>query len=205
MFIEFRRYILKGDMLPDWVRVMEDKIFPFIKQHDMNVLASFVCPYDKSQYLWLRQFENDKERVKQYKAVYESEFWGTQIIPNADKMLEWEGIKVINIVPDPVQNLKLLFSPEDFIEFRRIKGKAGKLPEIKNYINGIWQNEMAEKDIIIKAVFTVMQFPDDYLIMLQYQDPEKQKITATLKHDAIADTYLEIPLLKSAGYDHYSG
>jgi hypothetical protein len=184
---------------------MEEKIFPFNKLHGMNVLASFVCPFDKSQYLWLRQFENDEQRVKQYKAVYESEFWGTEIIPNADRMLEWEGIKVINIVPDPVQNLKLIFAKDDFIEFRRIKGKAGRLPEIKHYINDIWSADIAKHGIEVKATFTVMKASDDYLVMLVYQDPGKQKITATLQHDAIIDTYLEIPLLKSAGYNHYSG
>src|SRR5271156_4607965 len=100
MFIEFRRYVIKNDYVNDWIRIMEDKIFPFIADKGMVVLGSYRAPYDKSQYVWLRSFPDDIIRVKQYKAVYESEFWGKEIIPNADKMLEWEGIKVVRFLSD---------------------------------------------------------------------------------------------------------
>ena len=199
MFIEFRRYVIKNDYVNDWIRIMEDKIFPFIADKGMVVLGSYRAPYDKSQYVWLRSFPDDIIRVKQYKAVYESEFWGKEIIPNADKMLEWEGIKVVRFLSD---NPSLSYShqryniePSDYIEFRRFRAKPDQGALLQQFIKSTWEPYLVKQGITPLDFFTLPEFNDEYVLMVKYKDPACQDVGKKLEDKMLFATELD-PLLK---------
>jgi hypothetical protein len=42
--------------------------------------------------VWIRRFENEAERKRLYKEIYESDFWVNEIKPQSGEMLERESI-----------------------------------------------------------------------------------------------------------------
>ena len=54
-----------------------------------------------SVYVWLRRFESEAQREALYKAVYESEYWKTQIAPRVPEDPDRPNNVVTRIVPTP--------------------------------------------------------------------------------------------------------
>ena len=100
-FYELRQYKVLPDKLEGWVRIMEEEIIPFQISKGMVICGSFQGETDPSIYVWLRRFENEEQRVALYAAVYESDFWKTQIAPRVPEYLDRSAIIVTRIVPTP--------------------------------------------------------------------------------------------------------
>ena len=82
MLFELRQYKVKPGQQATWVKLMEEEIIPFQTAKGMVILGSFVGEQDDSVYVWLRRFEDEAERERLYKAVYESDHWQQKIAPN---------------------------------------------------------------------------------------------------------------------------
>jgi hypothetical protein len=100
-FYELRQYKVRPGMMAGWVKIMEEEIIPFQVSKGMVITGSFSGETDDSVYVWLRRFENETEREALYKAVYESDFWKTQIAPKVPEYLDRSGMVVTRIVPTP--------------------------------------------------------------------------------------------------------
>ena len=50
-------------------------------------------------YVWLRRFESEAEREKQYAAVYEDDHWKTSISPRIGALIDREATHVQRIIP----------------------------------------------------------------------------------------------------------
>ncbi len=100
-FYELRQYKVLPDRLDSWVRIMEQEIIPFQISKGMVITGSFQGETDPSVYVWLRRFESEEQRVALYAAVYESDYWKTQIAPRVPEHLDRSGIVVTRIVPTP--------------------------------------------------------------------------------------------------------
>jgi hypothetical protein len=100
-FYELRQYKVRPGMLEAWVKIMEEEIIPFQVSKGMVITDSFQGETDPSVYVWLRRFDSEEQRVALYAAVYESEFWKTQIAPKVPEYLDRSGIVVTRIVPTP--------------------------------------------------------------------------------------------------------
>lgn len=87
MFFELRQYRIKKGKMKQWVRYAEEVLLPFQISQGMVVVGNFVGKKEKDLYVWIRRFENEQERKKLYKKVYESETWLKHIKPEVDKML----------------------------------------------------------------------------------------------------------------------
>jgi NIPSNAP len=87
MFFELRQYRIKKGKMKQWVKYTEEVLIPFQISQGMVVVGSFVGQEEKDLYVWIRRFENEQERKRLYKKVYESETWIKQIKPEVDKML----------------------------------------------------------------------------------------------------------------------
>ena len=99
MFFEFREYRIKGNQRERWVKLMEEVIIPFQQSKGMVVVGSFVGEQEPDLYFWIRRFDSEEERVLQYKAVYETDFWNQQVKPQIDEMLDRSLIKVMRLTP----------------------------------------------------------------------------------------------------------
>jgi hypothetical protein len=98
-FYELRQYKVLPDKLDSWVKMMEADIIPFQVSKGMVITGSFYGETDPSIYVWLRRFESEEQRVALYAAVYESDYWKTQIAPRVPEHLDRSGMVVTRIVP----------------------------------------------------------------------------------------------------------
>jgi len=100
-FYELRQYHVRPGKLAEWLKIMEQEIIPFQVSKGMVICGSFRGETDESVYVWLRRFNSEAEREAQYKAVYESEHWKTQIAPRIPPCLDRDKMVVTRIVPTP--------------------------------------------------------------------------------------------------------
>ncbi|HEX3573180.1 MAG TPA: NIPSNAP family protein [Rhodopila sp.] len=100
-FYELRQYKVLPGKLQSWVKIMEEEIIPFQISKGMVVTGSFQGETDPSIYIWLRRFENEDQRKALYDAVYESEYWKTQIAPRVPEHLDRSAAVITRIVPTP--------------------------------------------------------------------------------------------------------
>jgi hypothetical protein len=88
MFFELRQYRAKPGQRENWVKLMEEVIIPFQVSKGMVIVGSFVSQEDEDHYIWIRRFASEEERVAQYKAVYETDYWKNELSPKAGEMLD---------------------------------------------------------------------------------------------------------------------
>ena len=99
MFFELREYRIKDGKRDRWVALMEEQIIPFQVSKGMVFVGSFVALDEPDLYIWIRRFESEEEKEQQYKAVYESEFWKTEIKPQVEEMFDRERMRITRIEP----------------------------------------------------------------------------------------------------------
>jgi hypothetical protein len=98
-FYELRQYKVLPGKLASWVKIMEEEIIPFQVSKGMVICGSFRGETDESVYIWIRRFESEAQREALYKAVYESDFWKTQIAPRVGEHLDRTAHNIQRIVP----------------------------------------------------------------------------------------------------------
>jgi hypothetical protein len=98
-FYELRQYKVLPGMLASWVKMMETEIIPFQVSKGMVITGSFQGETDPSVYIWLRRFDSEEQRVALYAAVYESEYWKTEIAPRVPEHLDRSAMVITRIVP----------------------------------------------------------------------------------------------------------
>jgi len=106
MFFELREYRIKDGKRERWVKLMENKIIPFQVSKGMVFVGSFVATEEPDLYVWIRRFKNEKERERQYRAVYESEYWKKEIKPEADEMLDRKRMRITRLEATPKSILR---------------------------------------------------------------------------------------------------
>lgn len=100
-FFEIRQYKVLPGKMAGWVDVMEKEIIPFQVSQGMVICGSYRHETDESIYFWIRRFDSEEQRVAQYKAVYESDFWKTKIAPRVPEYLDRSAIIVNRVVATP--------------------------------------------------------------------------------------------------------
>ncbi len=101
MFFELREYRIKDEKRDRWVKLMEEDIIPFQVSKGMVFIASFVAPDEPDLYVWIRRFESEEEAERLYKEVYESDYWKTEIKPQANEMLDRERMRITRLEATP--------------------------------------------------------------------------------------------------------
>ncbi len=92
MLFELRQYRIKNGKRDQWVKLMEEQIIPFQTSRGVVVVGSFIAREEKDLYVWIRRFENEEERQRLYKEIYESDFWINEIRPQSEGLLDRESI-----------------------------------------------------------------------------------------------------------------
>jgi NIPSNAP len=101
VFFELRQYRTRPGQREKWVKFMEEEIIPFQVARGMVIVGSFVGQEEEDLYVWIRRFENEEERKRQYDAVYESDHWKNVIAPQVPMMIDRDAIKVTRIEATP--------------------------------------------------------------------------------------------------------
>lgn len=98
-FYELRQYKVRPGKMADWVKIMEEEIIPFQVSKGVVITGSYRGETDDSCYVWMRRFESEAQREALYKAVYDSDYWKTEIAPRVPDHLDRSAIVVTRIVP----------------------------------------------------------------------------------------------------------
>ena len=98
-FYELRKYKIRRGKMNEWLKLMEGEIIPFQVSKGMVITGSFRGETDDSVYIWLRRFNNEKERERLYRAVYEDPHWTNDIAPRVGKLMQREKIEIQRIIP----------------------------------------------------------------------------------------------------------
>ncbi len=101
MIFELRQYVIRPGQRDNWVKFMEEEVIPFQTRMGMVILGSFVAEEDQSLYVWIRRFADEEERKRLYEAVYQGDYWKSEISPRIPTMLDREQIKVTRLVATP--------------------------------------------------------------------------------------------------------
>ena len=101
MFFELRRYQIKDGKRDQWVRFMEEEIIPFQISKGMVICGSFIDQETPEVYVWIRRFEDEADKERLYKAVYESDHWKNDISPRVGEILDRETIQVTRLEATP--------------------------------------------------------------------------------------------------------
>ena len=113
-FFELRIYQIFPGKMDEWLSFMEKTIMPFQVEQGMVIHGSFVMDSSDqfalengervmnsekkgNNYVWIRRFENQEEKVKLYKAVYESKEWVNNIAPTVANLVDRNSILVHNL------------------------------------------------------------------------------------------------------------
>ena len=100
-FFELRQYKILPGKMDAWVKVMEEDIIPFQIAQGMVICGSYRHETDETVYIWIRRFESEEQRLRQYQAVYESEHWKARIAPRLDELRNPTGRIVNRIMATP--------------------------------------------------------------------------------------------------------
>jgi hypothetical protein len=101
MFFELRQYRMRPGKRETWVKYMEEVIIPFQVSKGMVIVGSFVAQEEEDLYVWIRRFESEAEREKQYHDVYQSDEWKNTIGPPIGDLIDREQIKVTRLEATP--------------------------------------------------------------------------------------------------------
>src|SRR5215471_9679 len=101
MLFELRQYRTQPGQRENWVKYMEEVIIPSQTERGMTILGSFVGEQEDDLYVWIRRFENEQDRERLYKEVYESDHWKNKIAPKIPDMMVREKIVVTRLENTP--------------------------------------------------------------------------------------------------------
>ncbi len=101
MLFELRQYRTKPGMREKWAKFMDEVIIPYQIAKGMVVVGSFVGETEEDLYVWIRRFENEEERERLYKEVYENDYWQNEISPQVGEMIDRTRTVVSRMNPTP--------------------------------------------------------------------------------------------------------
>jgi len=105
-FFELRQYRMRPGQREAWVKCMEEEIIPFQVSKGMVICGSFVGEEDPDLYVWIRRFDSEEDRERQYEAVYQSDYWKNDVGPRVGELIDREQIKVTRIEATPKSVLR---------------------------------------------------------------------------------------------------
>ena len=101
MLFELRQYRVKPGKRDEWVKWAEETVIPFQIAKGVVVVGSFVSPDEDDLYIWIRRFNDQADKDRLYKTVYEDPVWKNEIAPRNAELLFREKIVVTNMTPTP--------------------------------------------------------------------------------------------------------
>jgi hypothetical protein len=80
---------------------MDEIIIPYQVSKGMVVVGSWVGEAEEDLYVWIRRFDNEEERARLYKEVYENDYWQKEISPQVGEMIDRSKTVVSRMTPTP--------------------------------------------------------------------------------------------------------
>lgn len=91
---ELRQYQIKEGQLDRWVEWMDTVLIPFQRSCGMVIIGNWF-ERETEQYIWIRRFENEEDRKRQYALAYENDWWKNEALPIVAEMLNRDSGRTI--------------------------------------------------------------------------------------------------------------
>ena len=101
MLFELRIYRTRPGQRAAWVTFFEEELIPYMQSKGIVVVGCFVDEQDEDQFVWMRRFDSEEERVRLYDAFYGSDHWKNTLSPRVGELIDREQIQVIRMEPTP--------------------------------------------------------------------------------------------------------
>ncbi|MCC6456551.1 MAG: NIPSNAP family protein [Caldilineaceae bacterium] len=101
MLFELRQYRTKPGQRERWAKFMDEVVIPYQMSKGMVIVASYVGEAEDDLYVWIRRFDNESERERLYKEVYENDFWKNEMSPKIGDMIDRTKTVVTRLNPTP--------------------------------------------------------------------------------------------------------
>jgi quinol monooxygenase YgiN len=101
LLFELRQYWCKPGKRDEWAAYMDGTVMPYQVSKGMVVVATFIDEEDPDHYVWIRRFEDEADRERLYKAVYETDAWTNDMMPRVTEMLDRERAIINRLIPTP--------------------------------------------------------------------------------------------------------
>lgn len=101
MLFELRQYRTKPGQREKWAKFMDEIIIPYQISKGMVVIGSWSGEAEEDLYVWIRRFDNEAERARLYKEVYENDYWQKEIAPQVGEMIDRSKTVVSRMTPTP--------------------------------------------------------------------------------------------------------
>ena len=86
MFVEQYEYQIRPGMKADWEQFMVERAVPYQTSKGMRILGLSWADGDDTRFVWARAFDSKEERDSLYAAVYESDFWRDELLPEVCRL-----------------------------------------------------------------------------------------------------------------------
>lgn len=97
-FFEIRQYKIRPGKMDAWLDLMHTEIVPFQVSQGMVFCGSYRGEEDDSVYFWIRRFEDEAQREKLYKDVYQSDRWVNELADRVGEVMDRDGMVVHRVV-----------------------------------------------------------------------------------------------------------
>jgi len=101
MLFELRQYRTKPGQRERWAKFMDEVIIPYQISKGMVIIGSWSGEAEEDLYVWIRRFDNEDERVRLYKEVYENDYWQKEISPQVGEMIDRTKMVISRMTPTP--------------------------------------------------------------------------------------------------------
>ncbi len=101
MLFELRQYRTKPGQRERWAKYMDEIIIPYQISKGMVIVASYVGETEEDLYVWIRRFDNEAERERLYKEVYDNDYWKNEVAPLVGDMIDRTKTVVSRLTPTP--------------------------------------------------------------------------------------------------------
>jgi hypothetical protein len=98
VFIEQYEYQVNEGMWEQWEGFM-DRAVLYQQSCGMTVLGLFWADNDHTRFVWMRQFDSDEQRDRLYSAVYDSEFWKQNMLPEVRRLVVKGSSRTTRLTP----------------------------------------------------------------------------------------------------------
>src|SRR5688572_16032190 len=105
-FFELRQYRLRPGQREAWIKFVEEEMVPYQSSKGMVIVGTFLGEEDKDLFVWIRRFESEEERERQYEAVYQNDTWQNELGPRVGELIDRDQIKVTRIEAMPKSVLR---------------------------------------------------------------------------------------------------
>jgi quinol monooxygenase YgiN len=171
--VELRQYRMHPGQRDNWVRFMNEVIVPFQKSKGMQVLGMWVAEEDPDLFVWMREFESEAERERLYEEVYQSDFWKTEVAPNAVTMNNREKMVITRLIPTTAAPVGETTGA--LLELRQYRTQAGKRDDWVRLFHELVVPFQTSKGIRILGSW-VGEEEDDLFVWIREFDSEEARV-----------------------------